>query len=808
MTVPAILRLLNIAGFSLAIAVALAMPGLALALPGAWTAAGDLGIARFKHTSTLLPSGKVLVTGDVSSSATTDLYDPATNLWTGAASMGTGRGAASASVLPNGKVLVAGGNGPGNCVTTFPPSETVVVCYALGSAETYSPTGNTWSATGNLVAHRQGHTATLLLSGKVLIVGGASDCTTVTTPTIQTFSCTYLASAELYDPATNAWTAAGTLANLRGGHSAALLPSGKVLVAGGHNNNGILSSAELYDPANNTWSGAASLNTARVNHTATLLDSGIVYVAGGSGGAGNLASAELYNPTSDSWSAAANLTTSRSDHTATLLTSGKVLLAGGDATGSSASLLANPDVYDPASNTIAVQSSLIEPRYGHTATRLNSGDVLVTGGFGSGGELASAESFDPSIDTYTVTATASAHGSITPSTQIVHGGDMVSFTVMPGYGSSTLGVVGNTCGVHQVDAATWSTTAIHADCSVTASFLGPMSVGRFQFTATLLASGKVLIAGGTNSQTADLFDPVTKTWTAGGTMLAVRYSHTATLLPSGKVLVAGGAIDDAFGAALATTELYDPATNSWSAGGSMSLPRSQHVAAMLSTGKVLVTGSHNSGPVGHAELYNPATNTWSAAAAPQSDRNTAAVAVLSSGKVLLVGGYSQTTEIYDPVANAWSAGGNVPSGHIASPTATLLPSGKVLIAGGLDQNANSLSSTALYNPASNTWSVAASMGASRVAHTATLLGNGKVLVLAGYSSLNFAQTFLDSAESYDPAANAWTAATPLAVARHDHTSTLLPGGLILVAGGDPSGIGTVELYGSVGDAIFSNGFEP
>ena len=128
---------------NIALVLAFALPLSAQALPGTWSPAGSLGIARYGHTSTLLPSGKILVTGDTGGSATTDIYDPASNGWTAAANMGTGRSAATASLLPSGKVLVAGGNAANNCITTFtgsgsrPRSATHQL-----TAELYTPAGN------------------------------------------------------------------------------------------------------------------------------------------------------------------------------------------------------------------------------------------------------------------------------------------------------------------------------------------------------------------------------------------------------------------------------------------------------------------------------------------------------------------------------------------------------------------------------------------------------------------------------------------------------------------------------------------
>ncbi len=141
-----------------------------------------------------------------------------------------------------------------------------------------------WTATGNLGTPRDSHTATLLPSGKVLVAGGFGS------------SGFALSSAELYDPATEMWTATGSLGTPREFHTATLLPSGKVLVAAGSNLSGDLSSAELYDPATGLWTATGSLGTRRESHTATLLPSGKVLVAGGTNRVTALSSAELYDP--------------------------------------------------------------------------------------------------------------------------------------------------------------------------------------------------------------------------------------------------------------------------------------------------------------------------------------------------------------------------------------------------------------------------------------------------------------------------------------------------------------------------------
>jgi N-acetylneuraminic acid mutarotase len=330
---------------------------------GVFDETGSLATARYSHTATLLPNGKVLVAGGINNNggslASAELYDPANGTWTGTGTLGAVRDSHTATLLPNGKVVVAGGYNGG----------------ALASAELYDPANGIWTATGSLSVARYYYTATLLPNGKVLVAGGIN------------LSSGALASAELYDPASGIWTATGSLGAARDSHTATLLPDGKVLVAGGIAA-AELASAELYDPANGIWTATGSLGAARDSHTATLLPDGKVLVAGGIGNSGDVgASAELYDPASGSWTATGSLDAGRYLHTATLLPNGKVLVAGGIGT----SGLAGAELYDPASGIWTATGSLSAPRYYHTATLLPDGKVLVAGGHNGNGVLASAE---------------------------------------------------------------------------------------------------------------------------------------------------------------------------------------------------------------------------------------------------------------------------------------------------------------------------------------------------------------------------------------------------------------------------------
>lgn len=674
-----------------------------------WNSAASLGAVRKSHTSTLLPSGKVLVVGGLTSNAlgSAELYDPATNTWSAVASLSAARYNHSATLLPSGKLLVVGGyNG-----TTY-----------LNSAELYDPATNLWSGVGSMTAARSQHTASLLSSGKVLVSGGGNGAA--------------INSAELFDPVTATWSTAGTLTTARQQHTATVLPSGNVLVAGGLGGGVSLSSAEIYDVASNTWGSGNSFTGVRHGHSATLLATGKVLIAGGfvPSPTTYLNSAQLFDPATNMWSNAGNLATTRFQHSATLLPSGKVLVAGGF----NGSFVNGTELYDPVSNTWGSVGTLATARHLHATTLLPSGKLLVTGGIGppggSGTTLGSAELYDYAGNSWSAagnftTARLSHAASLLPSGKVL---------IVGGVGD-----VGGLSSAALYDPTnnTWSATA------------GLGSIGRDGTTATLLLSGKVLVAGGNDTgngartRLVALYDPVNATWTNVASMILSRVFHTATLLPSGKVLVVGG-----FGGA-ATAELYDPALNVWSSAGTLAAERAQHTATLLPSGKVLVAGGWDGTTLvfNSAELYDPSTNTWAPAGTLGAARFAHSATLLRSGKVLVAGGSTgggelNSAELYDPMSNSWSPAGSF-TGARGFHSGMLLPSGKVLVAGGGDGNTIAVNSTALYDPASNSWSSAATLATARSSHTATLLLSGQVLVsggrTSGGSAVNSAELFLD-----------------------------------------------------------------
>jgi hypothetical protein len=359
-----------------------------VSLSGSWTATGEMTTRRHFYTATRLLDDRVLVAGGaccLGAQPSAEIYDPAMGTWSATGPMTERRDNATATLLHDGRVLVAGG-GKGGPLT-------------LASAELYDPATGTWSATAPLAEARSGHTATLLPDGRVLVASGFVLCCASSRPDRT------LRSAEMYDPAKGTWSAAAPLAEDRGGHTATLLPDGKVLVAGGYavaadrsKPGSMLGSAEIYDPATGTWSATGTMAEARGGHTATLLPDGNVLVTGGSINVPlALASAEIYEPATGTWSATGTMAEARGGHTATLLPDGRVLVAGGSpdsvlAGGGPLLTLASAELYDPIRRSWTAAASMNESRFGFAAVLLEDGTVLVAGG---GTEMTEAELYDP-----------------------------------------------------------------------------------------------------------------------------------------------------------------------------------------------------------------------------------------------------------------------------------------------------------------------------------------------------------------------------------------------------------------------------
>lgn len=281
--------------------------------------------------------------------------------------------------------------------------------------------------------------------------------------------------------------------------------------------------------------------------------------------------------------------------------------------------------------------------------------------------------------------------------------------------------------------------------------------------------------------------------TPTGKLITARSGYTATLLADGKVLVAGGSGEIGDTAAnLDSAELYDPATGRFTTTGKMSQPRSSHTAVLLANGKVLLAGGRTNGlgdwkDIQSAELYDPVSGTFSRTGSFRAGTTNCSATLLANGKVLFIGqrsNWDSTSEIYDPATGRFTAT-RKPINTWCGSTTTLLQSGKVLITGDLG--------TALYDPASGKFSATGPLSDSRSSPAAALLPDGKVLVTGGVSGPDS----LASAELYDPATGTFSRTGSMTVSRWGHSSIPLRSGNVLIARGywiNPMIYPSLELY--------------
>ncbi|MGO9059900.1 MAG: Kelch repeat-containing protein [Candidatus Binataceae bacterium] len=430
------------------------------------------------------------------------------------------------------------------------------------------------------------------------------------------------------------------------------------------------------------------------------------------------------------------------------LQSGKVLIAGGiDIFGNT---LSSAELFDPASGNFALtKAPMPGPRKQSTATLLNDGRVLIAGGRDDKNNfLDSALLYDPLSDSFSATAS-------------------------------------------------------------------PLTVPRLEHSATLLNDGSVLIAGGFTTphggvalpvSSAELFNPTDATFHAVGSMSDPRAQHTATLLADGSVMVAGG-ISVKLGQ-LASAELYNPSTGSFTPTGSLATARTGAAAVRLTDGRILVAGGGgNSGALKSAELYDSATGKFSPASNDMPEPHyLAAIALLPDSSVLIAGGFAGSgiffvlnaqaaATIFDPGSSSFTATTSLNMSR-SDIGAALLDDGRVFIPGGQNFQGESLANADLYDTASPGGrfaglgiAISGGMHSERVDQRALTLNDGKILITGGIDGLgNLAQT----AEIYDPASGNLTLTnTPMTIGRSGHTMTMLKSGLILVAGG---GTDTAELY--------------
>ena len=323
-----------------------------------WTSAGNMATARWAHTATLLSSGRVLVTGGITGGAalaSAELYDPVSTTWAATGSMHVARASHTATVLGSGAtVLVAGGDDN---------------TQALSSAEVYSTAAGTWANTASMTTTRDYHDAWALDATHVLVAGGSSWTSS---------AWTVLASAAIFTSTSGTWAATGSLAQARV-FAMSTSQGTTPIVAGGDNGTAALASSETYSTLTTTWGMTlGQMSTARENGVMMLTGSNTATVFGGTSFAGApIGSTESLGLLGLTWSTARSLTTARGLAAVVTYSSAPLVIGGGSTTASS---LTSTELFNSAVTSVSAGPTLTYPRWGHTATALASGHVLVTGG--------------------------------------------------------------------------------------------------------------------------------------------------------------------------------------------------------------------------------------------------------------------------------------------------------------------------------------------------------------------------------------------------------------------------------------------
>jgi hypothetical protein len=496
------------------------------------------------------------------------------------------------------------------------------------------------------------------------------------------------------------------------------------------------------------------------------------------------------------WFRTGALLTPRYQHSATRLSDGRVLVAGGR--GLRHAYLDTTGVFDPGTGEWTAVGRLAHARYYHSATLLQNGQVLVAGGINDTGHLDSVELFDPIAGMWHAARPMRTPRREHTATRL-HDGRVLVAGGQTGAGTPT-----DAAEIYDPLRDRWTAVA-------------PLRMARRSAAAALLPDGRVMVAGGTGTPgplaAIEIFDPRQNTWHEAPSMRFAREYPTATTLPSGDVIVIGGFGGDG---PVGASEIYSPRDHRWIAGGSLLTARFDHRVALLPDDRLLIAGGVDgqNGVLAAAELYDPVKRVFEPAAAATERRYGASATVLSNGSVLLVGGASRfnaegeswlaSSEVFASVSGRWqraiSGADNRPR---AAPSPALariaragqavlaLPDGRVLISGGYDGQ-RIVNTTEIFDPATKRWSPGAPLSSARRDHTMSLLPNGMVMVAGGEEIAPLATT-----EILDDELDRWIPGAPLRQARSKHTATLLPNGMLLLTGGtgaDSRALASTELY--------------
>lgn len=639
----------------------------------------------------------------------------------------------SATILSNGKVLIVGGNDGSSTLST---------------AEVYDPLTKTFSSAGSLNYARESHAAVLLSNGKVLISCGKNGNTALTT-------------SEIFDPIANTFANIASTISARYDHSSVLLDNGSVLFVGGNNGSSSLNDGYLFSSSTNQYSYIGTFSGARSLATVTKLSSGNVLICGGldSGGT-SIANAVIYNALTSTFGSQISMQSARYMHTATLLPNGKVIVVGGIGSGGSA--LSTTEIFNPTNNTFVSSGSITEQRSGHTATALNDGYVLIAGGLSGSTYHSTARVFNPNSETF---------------------GSSINMTYSRVYASSVLLVDNNANGLGLIiggksDASTTQSTAeIFTLSAPTGSF--SVSNSGLNMEASVLVedpeiiklpSGNVLVTGGNNGgskKSTQVYDPTAGTISAGPNMTDNRVGHFAVGLKNNKVVVGGGY--DTGTSYPTSIDVYDPTSGTYSSDKKLSSSRYLSGSALLDNGRIIISGGKtNSSVLDTVEIYNSSYSGTGSLTPIDSNTNVDWKFDESKNPQFFQdSGYGkQGTALYSRDFPKFVTSSLVSAA--ADATYTQLLNGKILITGG----GADTTTAQLFDPTTGLVTQLSPMLTARSVHTASLLLDGRVLVVG-----------IGSAEIYDPSTEKFTAIDSAPYAYSRHISITLNNGKVIIAGG-------------------------
>ena len=758
----------------------------------------------------------------------------------------TGRSDGFAARLDDGRVLLVAGRflGMGERVAA--------------SAHLWDPVSGSMTATGLPADPRVSPSATALSDGRVLVVGGFGGP--------YAYASSAIASAEVWDPATEAFTPAGSMSERRVGHTATLLPDGRVLVVGGEGSDGASASAEIWDPASNAFTRLALPAEASGTGTATLLGDGRVLIVRGT--------AVLWDPQTNAFSPSGSLAQARIGHTATLIQNGRVLIAGGRAPGGG--FLASAELWDPTTGDFSATGSLAAGRAGHAATRLADGRVFFFGGYDdpSGPALATVEFWDP-LDGSFGKAAALAEGLVEANTSAVllsdgrrvlvagytggTGGPASAFVYDPADGDEPTSPPQQTAQQtpeqtpEQTLVCHWDLpTDVLAEVELLAAELGVAIEGP-DYVAT---SGDVrlgvdaFVQAGCDLIVARVVSPELQAAAAAaleaypeqravvfGSASFQGWDLANVLWLSVSAEATGSAISDAIrqvvdgtfqGGTLSASGLATPpppftggrppTDGPFSPTGLLAQTDGRGRAVLLPDGRVL-TLNRSLGMLGTLgyRVFDPVSGASELTGQPTVNRFESTATLLRDGRVLVIGGVLgrpdvapeaslESAEIWDPATETFSSTGSMAEDR-RNHTATLLADGRVLVVGGgqgggIYMPTRSLVTAEIWDPATGRFSPTGSMAKARQLHSATLLADGRVLIVGGsIREEGQSENSVSSAEIWDPATGLFTRAGSFVSERNGHTATLLSDGSVLIVGGTSAEIWdpTTASFSSTGD---------